>query len=97
LTPLAKILPLDDNITFHKIIFGAITLATFSHMLGHYMDFRYFAIYQRIPFAQSALGTWTGLSGKAKKTLAVHCSRNSLLMHRTRYFGLHGSHVLHSH
>eukprot|EP01112_Ceratiomyxa_fruticulosa_P014502 TRINITY_DN4157_c0_g1_i4.p1 TRINITY_DN4157_c0_g1~~TRINITY_DN4157_c0_g1_i4.p1 ORF type:complete len:1284 (+),score=241.55 TRINITY_DN4157_c0_g1_i4:155-4006(+) len=63
LTPLSEIIPLDDNLSFHKIIAGFIAFATLIHIIGHYLNFRILYVHFNQSIAGNAIGSFEGLTG----------------------------------
>ena len=63
-TPLTQVLPLGEEIYFHKVIACLLALAGLGHVYCHYVDFAWHEEYgYGISFAEQAYGTWSGFSG----------------------------------
>jgi len=63
-TPMAQVLPLDDNLYFHKTVGVLIALAACGHIFNHYLKFFW---HQRVgsglSVTQQAVMRYTGMSG----------------------------------
>ncbi|KAJ3277890.1 NADPH oxidase 4, partial [Borealophlyctis nickersoniae] len=62
-TPLADIVPLDDNINMHKLIFGFISVGTVGHVTFHYLDFTWKANAYQTDVGVLAWGSLAGTTG----------------------------------
>ena len=62
-TPLADIVPLDDNIVMHKITFGVISISAIFHAVFHYLDFYWAAAHLGTTVVSQAWGTVVGATG----------------------------------
>jgi len=63
-TPLVQLLPLGEEIYFHKTIAVLIAGFGFGHVYSHYKDFVWHEMYGTgLTFAEQAYGTWSGFSG----------------------------------
>lgn len=63
-TSLSNVLPLGEELYFHKTIAVIMSLAAAGHILSHYLDYQWHAAYGTgTSLAEQAVGTWTGISG----------------------------------
>ena len=63
-TPLRSVLPLGDQIYFHKLIGLAVAVPALGHILFHYLDYAWHSrLGLGVTFTEQAFGTWTGLTG----------------------------------
>ncbi|KAI9091555.1 hypothetical protein DFS34DRAFT_323892 [Phlyctochytrium arcticum] len=62
-TPLADIIPLDDNIIMHKLVFCVIAITAILHAVFHYLDFYWNRDAQGVSVAYQAWGNLAGQTG----------------------------------
>jgi len=63
-TPLSKILPLDDNLYFHKAVAALIVICASGHITNHYLKFYWHSrVGSGLSIPQQAYMRYTGLSG----------------------------------
>ena len=63
-TPLRKVLPLGEEIFFHKLLALLIAVPAAGHILFHYLDYEWHArLGTGITVPEQAFGSWTGISG----------------------------------
>jgi hypothetical protein len=62
-TPVGDVIPLDDNILFHKLVAGAMFVAAALHIACHYLDFLWLNDLDGTPIVEQAIGNLAGATG----------------------------------
>ncbi|KNC99755.1 uncharacterized protein SPPG_05133 [Spizellomyces punctatus DAOM BR117] len=77
-TPLADIIPLDDNINMHKLVFGFISVAAILHATFHYLDFAWNANKFGVDIGHQAWGNLAGATGHLIALMMILMAATSL-------------------
>lgn len=99
-TPLRKVLPLGEEIYFHKLIGGLIAAPAIGHIFFHYVDYHWHAkMGTGLTITEQAFGSWTGISGHLILLFMVFIMTTGLEKIRrgrfkSRWFGTFSGHSL---